>query len=106
MVNNYNNILTQSHSNSGYSDWGIKRTIREAENVARWNPWLAHAWMIEARDALSLEAPYFSEYDSAVERINKHWLMLKRFRWFNEGDFWEKEHEPGTTTLLQLSSEL
>jgi len=22
----------------GYSDWGIKRTIREAENVSRWNP--------------------------------------------------------------------
>ena len=36
----------------GYSDWGIKRTIREAENVSRWNPWKCHEWMEEARDRM------------------------------------------------------
>ena len=39
----------------GYSDWGIKRTIREAENVSRWNPWKCHEWMEEARDRMDLD---------------------------------------------------
>ena len=30
---------------TGYNDWGVMRTIREAENIARWNPWKAHEWM-------------------------------------------------------------
>lgn len=86
---------------AGYCDWGIKRTIREAENVARWNPWLAHAWMEEAHDRLSLDNPYYSEYDEAVERINAYWVLMRRFRWFDETEFWSKDGESLGLTLLE-----
>ena len=58
-------------SGGGYTVWSVLRTIREAENIARWNPWLAHDWMEEARDRLDIySAPYHEEYDAAVNRIN------------------------------------
>jgi hypothetical protein len=85
--------LPDKYSSAGYSDWGIKRTIREAENVARWNPWLAHAWMSEAKNQLSLDSPYYSEYDAAVERINAYWDSIKSHRWYNEAEFWAIEGE-------------
>lgn len=82
--------------------WDVRRTIREAENVSRWNPWLGHAWMEEAANDLSLDKPFFSEYNEAVDRINYRWELLKRFDWFNEGEFWKTEKgDPGLTTLLE-----
>lgn len=92
------------YSAVGYSDWSIRRTIREAENVARWNPWLAHAWMEEARNALSLELPFFTEFDTAVERINARWRLLERFHWFDREEFWQLEGESYPTTYLLPSS--
>ena len=38
----------QSNLISGYSAWSRSRTIDEAHNISRWNPWLAHEWMKEA----------------------------------------------------------
>lgn len=76
---------------AGYAVWSIRRTIAEAENIARWNPWLAHAWMEEARDQISLENPFYKEFDDAVHRINNYWRSLYKYRWFKEADFWEKD---------------
>jgi hypothetical protein len=86
---------------AGYCDWGIKRTIREAENISRWNPWLAHQWMDEAHDRISLDDPYYSDFNNAVERINYSWLRMHRFRWFNESSFWTKDGEVLGLTLLE-----
>jgi hypothetical protein len=97
--------LPEKYSSAGYSDWGIKRTIREAENVARWNPWLAHAWMMEARNELSLEKPFFTEFDEAVKRINAMWAKRRYYRWYNEADFWAIEGEPRAPQYLELSSQ-
>lgn len=97
--------LPAKYSATGYSVWELRRTIREAENISRWNPWLAHAWMNEARDELSLEKPFFSEYDAAVSRINAYWLMLTKFHWFNEIDFWSLEGESYPITLLEYSTD-
>lgn len=94
-------VLPEKYSSAGYSDWGIKRTIREAENVSRWNPWLAHAWMEEARDQLSLEKPYYTEFDEAAMRMNRYWLRLRRFRWFNELEFWMLNGEARGITFIQ-----
>ena len=91
------NYIPDKYSSFGYSDWGVRRTIREAENVSRWNPWLAHAWMEEAHDQLSLDAPFFDEFDAAVERINTYWLTIAKFRWYDETSFWNIEgvyHKP------------
>jgi hypothetical protein len=83
--------LPPRYSSAGYSVWSIRRTIAEAENVARWNPWLAHAWMEEARDQISLDNPFYTEFDEAVDRINAYWISLYKYRWFRETDFWEKD---------------
>jgi len=89
------------YANFGYSVWDTRRIIREAENVSRWNPWLAHAWMDEAKNSLSLDRPFYSEFDAAVDRINYRWSLLKRFDWFDEGDFWKCDDKPNYTTYLE-----
>ena len=97
--------LPAKYSATGYSVWDVRRTIREAENVSRWNPWLAHAWMEEARNELSLDKPFFNEYDTAVVRINARWLLLTSFTWFDQINFWTLDGEPFAVTLLDLSTE-
>lgn len=99
------NNLPAKYSASGYAVWDVRRTIREAENVARWNPWLAHAWMNEALDQIDLDRPFFTEYDEAVIRINRRWLLLRQFRWFNEVDFWSIDGETYPLTLLALTTD-
>jgi hypothetical protein len=93
------------YSAVGYSVWETRRTIREAENVARWNPWLAHAWMSEALDELSLDRPFFSEYDAAVDRINARWKLLEQFRWFDANEFWKLDGETFPPTYLTHSTD-
>lgn len=89
------------YTGSGYSVWSFGRLIREAENVARWNPWVAHAWMEEARNRLSLDVPYYSEFNYTAERINAHWELLKKFPWFDEGEFWELDGQVHKTTYIE-----
>jgi len=75
--------------NVGYSDWSVLRTIREAENIARWAPWKAHEWMEEARGRLDLlNAPYHLEYDQAVNRINTLWKSNMKCNWYDAKTFW------------------
>ena len=99
------NHVPGRHTASGYSVWPTRRTISEAENVARWNPWLAHAWMNEALDELSLERPFFNEYDDAVARINARWQLLEQFHWFNVVEFWKLDGESFSPTYLALSTD-
>jgi hypothetical protein len=78
-------------SNTGYTDWGVLRTIREAENIARWNPWLAHEWMEEARNRLDIySAPYHEQYDTAVRRINALWKSNSQCHWYDAKEFWKR----------------
>ena len=80
------NLLTRI----GYSDWSVRRTIWEAENIARWKPWIAHEWMEEAAARLDIVyAPHHDEYDAAVKRINAMWKKHRQYRWFNEREFWK-----------------
>jgi len=92
--------IPQKQSAPGYSVWNFARTVREAENVARWNPWLAHEWMSEAKDMLSLELPEFSKYDQVVDRINERWLLMADMLWFNEKTFWALEGVEYPATYL------
>jgi hypothetical protein len=94
------NKVPAKYSNAGYSVWPIRRTISEAVNISRWNPWLAHAWMEEARNQLSLDNPFYSEYNQAVERINQYWLNMRNFIWFDETEFWALNGETYPLTLL------
>lgn len=86
---------------SGYNSWSIKRTLREAHNIARWSPWHAHAWMEEARDALSLDYPFYSDYNRVAEEINCYWVHLRRYRWYNEAEFWSIDGEPQHIKLIE-----
>ena len=74
----------------GYSDWSVRRTIDEAENIARWRPWIAHEWMEEAAARLDIiYAPHHDYYDAAVKRINAYWKQHRKYKWFNEREFWK-----------------
>lgn len=95
------NKVPPKYSNAGYSVWSVRRTIAEAINVSRWNPWLAHAWMEEARNQLSLDKPFYSEYNEAVRKINAYWLNLTKCRWYNEVEFWAVNGETYNLTLLE-----
>lgn len=85
----------------GYTTWSIRRTISEAVNVARWSPWHAHAWMEEARDQISLDFPFYDEFDRAADKINRHWVLLTRFPWFDATEFWSLEGEPQEPRLIE-----
>lgn len=73
----------------GYSSWSIRRTISEAENIARWKPWIAHKLMEEARNAITLDAPFYKEFDEACARINARWKNKEQYNWFNVVEFWK-----------------
>ena len=75
---------------TGYSDWSVLRTIREAENIARWNPWKAHEWMEEARNRLDIyDAPYHDQFESAVQSINALWRANSKCHWYDAKEFWK-----------------
>ena len=85
---------TLEQSKNAYVNWGILRTLREAKNVARWSPWHAHIWMEEARDALSLDYPLYTEFNDTAKEINLYWAKLSRFLWYNESEFWSIDNKP------------
>jgi len=74
----------------GYSDWSVLRLMREAQNVARWNPWKAHEWMDEARNQMTLDSLWYDEYDRTVDAINSLWREYQRHRWFSPRQFWSR----------------
>lgn len=78
---------------TGYNSWSIRRTISEAEHVARWNPWVAHAWMEEARQNITLDFPFYEEFDSACARINARWKNKEIYSWFSVDEFWKKDKQ-------------
>lgn len=84
----------------GYSSWSTARTLREAENVSRWNPWLAHLWMEEARNSINLDNPLYTDFNDVAARINSYWRIISRFHWYNEETFWEAIDRPPTRTYI------
>lgn len=92
---------------TGYHDWSVIRTIREAENIARWNPWKAHEWMEEACTRLDLlSAPYHIEYDDAVHRINALWRANSRCHWYDAKTFWMDGKTSRAPKMLEPLSEM
>jgi hypothetical protein len=81
---------TPKFSPGGYSVWSVKRTLREAVNVARYSPWCAVEWMDEAKNRISLENPLFDEFDKAAERINALWRSYERMHWYEAREFWRR----------------
>ena len=75
----------------GYVDWGVRRTLREAENVARWAPWCAIEWMNEARNMISIDNPLFDEYNLLANRINSLWKSYEKYHWYDAREFWTKD---------------
>ena len=89
-------------TNVGYSDWSVRRTIREAENIARWNPWVAHDWMEEALNRIDIvRAPFHDDYNAAVHRINAYWKSLPSMHYYNQKEFWAKGKMPYPPKFLE-----
>ena len=87
----------------GYSEWTVRRTLREAENAARWSPWCAVKWMEEARNRISIYDPFFDEYDKSANRINALWRSYEKYIWYEARAFWRQgniSHPPQRIPLL------
>lgn len=90
-------------SMGGYSTWGVRRTLREALNVARYSPWTAIKWMEEARDFIDISSPFYDEYDDTARKINALWKSFEKFHWYDSGEFWKKgtvKHPPQKIKLF------
>tara|TARA_Y100000296_G_C5104622_1_gene221862 strand:- start:211 stop:528 length:318 start_codon:yes stop_codon:yes gene_type:complete len=80
----------ESKFGAGYSAWTKKKLIKEATNVARWDPWIAHNWMTEAARGLSIEDFDLVEFhDVAADKINNYWINLRKMRYYNSKVFWK-----------------
>ena len=89
-------------SNVGYSDWSVRRTLREAENIARWSPWIAHEWMEEAQNRLDIHsAPFHDEYNQTVHRINRLWKSIAKTHYYSQKEFWAKGKFPMPPKMLE-----
>ena len=75
---------------AGYSDWPIRRCIAEAVNVCRYSPWKAHEWMEEARNLISMQYPFYDDYDNAVDTINRTWRSFEKYQWYDAREFWKR----------------
>lgn len=92
-----------SYEVQGYVNWSIRRTISEAEHVARWAPWVAHAWMEEARQDIDLDKPFYNEFDDACARINSRWKNKEFYSWFNIDEFWKLDKQQMEPKFLRNS---
>ena len=54
----------------GYSDWSRLKTFKEAVNVSRWNPWLAHEWMNEACRGISINDYLVMEINRRMNQVD------------------------------------
>jgi len=87
---------------TGYNDWSVIRTIREAENIARWSPWKTHEWMEDAAQRLDLfYAPYHDQYNQAVLRINSLWRSNMQCHWYDAKTFWMDGKTYRTPKMLE-----
>ena len=97
-------------STGDYSDWGIKRTIREAENVARWNPWKAHEWMNEARDRMDLDNMFFDFYNAVRNALSLKLSGDSAFTGYiaknptYKGNFFDKNNNVKTKEKFKIMS--
>ena len=89
----------------GYSDWGILRTLREAENAARWSPWCAVKWMEEARNRISIYDPWYDEYDKTANKINALWRSYNKYIWYEPKSFWRQGNVSHPAQQIPLLSD-
>ena len=75
----------------GYSTWGIRRTLQEALNVARYSPWTAIKWMEEAKDFIDIHSPFYEQYDDTARKINALWKSYEKYHWYDAREFWVKD---------------
>lgn len=89
----------------GYSDWGVRRTLSEALNVARYSPWTAIKWMEEARNLIDINSPFYDEYDETAKSINALWKSYEKYYWYDAQDFWRKGTVKYPAQTIKLFSE-
>lgn len=87
---------------SVYSDWSIEKTMSEARNVARWNPWVAHTWMDECRNRMNISEHYelMVKYDRVATEINNFWRSLQSKRYYDKKEFWGGIRQPELIPLI------
>ena len=92
-------------SMGGYSTWGIRRTLQEALNVARYSPWTAIKWMEEAKDFIDIHSPFYEQYDDTARKINALWKSYEKYHWYDAQDFWKKGTVKHQAQTIKLFSE-
>ena len=73
---------------SSFVDWSVRRTCREAANVARWNPLLALAWFREAANRIDPFSDDYDYYNDIATQTNRYWIKQETYQWYDKNDFW------------------
>jgi hypothetical protein len=98
----------------GFNFWDTRTTIRECQNLVRWNPALALEWMTRLQGQ-PMNSLVTREYNRAVQVINNHLDQLERHSWYNKKEVWgvlapqrlEEMYEPlDDMALHQFASKL
>lgn len=73
----------------GMGTWDEKTTIRECQNLVRWNAPLAIQFMEHASGRVcNMSSLVIREYNKAVDSINGYLDILERQRYYNKQDVW------------------
>src|SRR5210317_548370 len=73
----------------GMGTWDEKTTIRECQNLVRWNAPLAIQFMEHASGRVcNISYLVIREYNKAVDSINGYLDILERQRYYNKQDVW------------------
>ena len=76
-------------SSVGYGFWDERQTIRECQNLVRWNAPLAIQFMEHASGRVcNMSSLVIREYNRSVQSINEYLDILERQRYYNKQDVW------------------
>ena len=78
-----------SASSVGYGFWDERQTIRECQNLVRWNAPLAIQFMEHSSGSIcNMSSLVVREYNKAVKSINEYLDILERQRYYNKQEVW------------------
>ena len=73
----------------GYGFWDERQTIRECQNLVRWNAPLAIQFMEHAAGLVcNMSSIVIREYNKSVKAMNEYLDILERQRYYNKQEVW------------------
>ena len=91
----------------GLGLWDERQTIRECQNLVRWNAPLAIQYMeLAAGRVCMMSSLVVREYNKAVQKINEYLDILERQRFYNKQEVWGPQHPQRLEELFEPLDEM